>query len=549
MYIDFSDPEKNSYDSSFKAEETPTPEPVKKTGFDKFRRKKTKKKSEKEMPVSKEEFSSSDKLKIKDSVSEKSNNGSSLDILQKINQVIAEQNGDSELNTQESVDKKINTLKQEESKSLSLNEDSVSREPRVTSDADFNESYPPPTVPKIGRGGFQAFEFRGAAGEFFKIWIVNVVLSLLTLGIYSAWAKVRTNRYLYGNTYLNNSNFEYNADPKRILIGRVIIVLFYGLFLLFGEYLNMPIVAVSILGLFLLFLPWLVRQAIKFRLKSASYRNIPFNFYGKVRSFYAIFVSALLLFVSPMILFFIFTKVGGGAITPSNYAMGILFSFAFFLLVAPILYVFVGSLLYKKYKSLVINNSTYGNSRFFFNATYKDALKAFGKIALLIIVVSLIIVAVSYGIRAMHISPLNYLLESAKHSKYLQQLIAVFAFNPSLIAVLLSIPSALVIVFYKGFIDGVLSNFTRNHASLEGARFRGEIKAIKLGWISVTNLIMLIFSIGLLYPYTKLRYLRYKIENSYFEGSNYDNIASQGYEDTNAIGEEAMDFFDIDIGI
>ena len=36
------------------------------------------------------------------------------------------------------------------------------------------------------------FEFTGDAKEFFRIWIVNLALSIVTLGIYSAWAKVRT---------------------------------------------------------------------------------------------------------------------------------------------------------------------------------------------------------------------------------------------------------------------------------------------------------------------------------------------------------------------
>lgn len=36
------------------------------------------------------------------------------------------------------------------------------------------------------------FSFTGSAGEYFRIWIVNIALSIVTLGIYSAWAKVRT---------------------------------------------------------------------------------------------------------------------------------------------------------------------------------------------------------------------------------------------------------------------------------------------------------------------------------------------------------------------
>ena len=38
-------------------------------------------------------------------------------------------------------------------------------------------------------------QFNGRGGEFFGIWIVNILLSIITLGIYSAWAKVRTKRY------------------------------------------------------------------------------------------------------------------------------------------------------------------------------------------------------------------------------------------------------------------------------------------------------------------------------------------------------------------
>jgi Zn-dependent protease with chaperone function len=65
--------------------------------------------------------------------------------------------------------------------------------------------------------------FRGRTGEYFRIWIVNLGLTLVTLGIYSAWAKVRTRRHLYGNLTLDGSRFEYAADPVKILIGRLIV--------------------------------------------------------------------------------------------------------------------------------------------------------------------------------------------------------------------------------------------------------------------------------------------------------------------------------------
>jgi len=68
------------------------------------------------------------------------------------------------------------------------------------------------------------FVFHGQGGEFFRIWIVNIGLTLLTLGIYSAWAKVRTKRYFYGNTELEGDRFDYLGDPIAILKGRILAV-------------------------------------------------------------------------------------------------------------------------------------------------------------------------------------------------------------------------------------------------------------------------------------------------------------------------------------
>ena len=75
--------------------------------------------------------------------------------------------------------------------------------------------------------------FHGKASEFFSIWIVNLLLSIVTLGIYSAWAKVRTNRYFYGNTDIDGHRFSYLANPLQILKGRIIAVcLFASYFIL-----------------------------------------------------------------------------------------------------------------------------------------------------------------------------------------------------------------------------------------------------------------------------------------------------------------------------
>ena len=69
-----------------------------------------------------------------------------------------------------------------------------------------------------------SFSFHGRSSTYFKIWIVNILLSIFTIGIYSAWAKVRRLRYFYENTTLDGHQFGYHAQPVKILIGRLIVV-------------------------------------------------------------------------------------------------------------------------------------------------------------------------------------------------------------------------------------------------------------------------------------------------------------------------------------
>src|SRR5450631_3526359 len=70
--------------------------------------------------------------------------------------------------------------------------------------------------------GPQRFEFSGTGAEYFRIWVVNLLLTILTLGIYSAWAKVRRLQYFYRNTEMAGSSFDFHGSPTKILVGRLI---------------------------------------------------------------------------------------------------------------------------------------------------------------------------------------------------------------------------------------------------------------------------------------------------------------------------------------
>jgi uncharacterized membrane protein YjgN (DUF898 family) len=77
-------------------------------------------------------------------------------------------------------------------------------------------------VAPVGQPVSVPLVFKGSVAEYFRVWIVNTCLTLLTFGVFSAWAKVRKKRYLYAHTELSGVPFRYLAAPIPILKGRIL---------------------------------------------------------------------------------------------------------------------------------------------------------------------------------------------------------------------------------------------------------------------------------------------------------------------------------------
>ena len=98
------------------------------------------------------------------------------------------------------------------------------------------------------------FRFKGTASEYFGIWIVNILLTIITLGLYAPWAKVRRLRYFYGNTWFIQRRFDFTGLPTKILVGRLIALAIYGAFTLAMKY-SASMVLVGFVLIFLA-IPW-----------------------------------------------------------------------------------------------------------------------------------------------------------------------------------------------------------------------------------------------------------------------------------------------------
>lgn len=133
------------------------------------------------------------------------------------------------------------------------------------------------------------FVFTGRTSAYFRIWAVSLFLSIISLGIYSAWGKVRKKRYLYAHTLLDGTGLEFRASPIAVLRGRAIAVALFGSFALLGHFL--PIMQLVFFLLLFLLLPWIVVAAARFNARNSAWRNITFGFDGTIREAIKIFLG------------------------------------------------------------------------------------------------------------------------------------------------------------------------------------------------------------------------------------------------------------------
>ena len=105
-----------------------------------------------------------------------------------------------------------------------------------------------------------------------------MLLTIATLGIYSAWAKVRKKQYFYGNTLLLGDRFAYHATGRQILRGRLLVLCILMLSSLVGQYSFTVNILTSII--ILLLWPYAFNRSRLFNARMSSWRNVHFNWHG-----------------------------------------------------------------------------------------------------------------------------------------------------------------------------------------------------------------------------------------------------------------------------
>ncbi len=97
-------------------------------------------------------------------------------------------------------------------------------------------SAPPPPPPPLEQPR-RAVVYDGDLWRLYVIVFVNLVLTILTLGLYRFWAKTRLRRYFWGHATVNQDRLEYAGTGNELLLGFLIVLfpILLPLFLFLGS--------------------------------------------------------------------------------------------------------------------------------------------------------------------------------------------------------------------------------------------------------------------------------------------------------------------------
>jgi len=350
-------------------------------------------------------------------------------------------------------------------------------------------------------------EFSATGAEYFRIWIVNVALTVVTLGIYSAWATVRNKQYLYASTRIAGGGFEFTANPINILKGRLLVLGVIVAYQLAAAF--QPAAALALAVLIIPLVPWVVVKAVGFNLRYSAYRGLRFHFDGRYWEAFRVYLL---------------------------WTLGAVASFG-------LLYPYVAW----RRKRFLVERARYGRTGFefggevgWFYLVYIIAYLAYAGVMVAAgVLVTGLLAAVAAGA--------GVGLEGADP----EDAGTVLAGLTLGVAVLISALFGLSYVALNAGVQAMIANHVWQHTRIADVRFDLRLELWQVVWIQASNVVAIVLSAGLLIPWAKVRMLRYRLSRFTLRAvpQDLERFLAAQREHVEATGAEMGDALDLDLGL
>ncbi len=322
---------------------------------------------------------------------------------------------------------------------------------------------------------FTKLEFSGTAMDLFGIKLINIILIAVTVGIWIPWARVRNRRFFYNNTRILDDGLDYLATGFDLFKGWVVVTIillaFYAL-----PMLGVPFLQEGLSVLLLLVYPWALNKSLRFNARNLAWRDVRFDFHGS--------------YLGSLWNFFLFPVIG-------ILTLGLLLPMAS-----------------RSMRDYIASRYSFGTAGFFsessLGAYYGAGLKTL--LLFLALFFPLMILLISTAAGAI-IDGVSYAGEGNDSSNLALAVLNILMVQIHPLAFPLTLGFIFMVTgaYYRALTRNIMLGSLRLKG---GVRFRSTVSGLVLAWIVVTNLLLVIVSVGLLLPWAQVRQYKYLTENT-----------------------------------
>lgn len=359
-------------------------------------------------------------------------------------------------------------------------------------------------IERAGAASQHKFVFHGKAGQFFIICLVNLLLTIVTLGIYLPWAFVKSRRYIYENMELNGVRFRYSATGGALFLSLLLLMLFFIVTTAICSAINPALAFLPVLA-FILLLPLMMVKGLRYQAMMTSLNGVRFGFScPSGRAMWVMLGLPVVLMLAGAVILYVLGAVLG---SPSSLD-GLMVHIAVIVVAALVIFGVINGVSYSAWIRLLGNQAKFGK--------YPFSVSVSTKRCVLLCTTALLILVPFIFVIGKLISPffMTLAMSAAMGGMDETSQMALFLeYGPQITVSYLLYFAGILLA--SVFMLTALRNLFINSLKLgEGVTFRSSISFI--GMLLQIVVIALVSSVtfGLAYPWAKMRFMRYMADNT-----------------------------------
>jgi uncharacterized membrane protein YjgN (DUF898 family) len=358
--------------------------------------------------------------------------------------------------------------------------------------------------------------FSGSSGEYFRVWIVNVLLTIVTLGLYTPVARRRTARYFFDHTMVASSPLEFTGALRKMVFGFLIFVLLYMAYKIASQTGQTTAASIFILAAAAM-APYLWGSAMRFRLASTRWRGLQLQFSASWKEVYLaswpIFAMAAVWVLVTFALKALVpdvpmpeSPIGARGVRPPAFSLPpVNLEMWTMIALGVVLSLLCIIRLEFNYKSLLVLRAGIGEQRGRWKPVYSDFLKVW----VATIGVFIVSVLLAVGLLALLMGGSYAMFADMKGgmSPKVVAVILLAIFGVFVVLILASAPA-------RAYREARMFQLIWSNVGLsQVARFKCELKTRAFVMLRLINLLLTLLTLGLYRPFARVSEYRMKVQS------------------------------------